>query len=259
MLALGFSASVVAAGGAQSTRMPPPIRPDVRSDIEGVWDFSSRTPLQRPSQFAGKAFLTREEAATFERELRASQDVDRRGETAEADLNGPGTNEFWLERGSLAEVDGRIPTSLIVAPADGLLPAPTAESQRRIAERQFVNGRADAADDRALNERCLRAISGPPYLPSPDANTLRIVVSPGHVALTVEKFHETRIVTLGGRHPSSAVRSWTGDARGRWDGDTAVVPMRRFSYPLYEFACHEGNYSLPNILRGARVGEQSGR
>ena len=23
--------------------------------------------------------------------------------------------------------------------------------------------------------------------------------------------------------------------------------------PLYEFACHEGNYALPNILRGARL------
>jgi hypothetical protein len=26
--------------------------------------------------------------------------------------------------------------------------------------------------------------------------------------------------------------------------------------PLYEFACHEGNYSLPNILAGARRKEQ---
>ena len=26
--------------------------------------------------------------------------------------------------------------------------------------------------------------------------------------------------------------------------------------PLFEFACHEGNYALPNILRGARMQEQ---
>jgi hypothetical protein len=24
---------------------------------------------------------------------------------------------------------------------------------------------------------------------------------------------------------------------------------------MYEFACHEGNYSLPNIMRGQRVAE----
>jgi hypothetical protein len=29
--------------------------------------------------------------------------------------------------------------------------------------------------------------------------------------------------------------------------------------PLFEFACHEGNYSLPNILAGARAAERSGQ
>jgi hypothetical protein len=33
---------------------------------------------------------------------------------------------------------------------------------------------------------------------------------------------------------------------------TVVLPMRRTGEQLYEFACHEGNYALPNILRGAR-------
>jgi hypothetical protein len=29
--------------------------------------------------------------------------------------------------------------------------------------------------------------------------------------------------------------------------------MSRFDKPLYEYACHEGNYSLPNILRGGQA------
>ena len=33
---------------------------------------------------------------------------------------------------------------------------------------------------------------------------------------------------------------------------TAQFPMMRTSDPVYEYACHEGNYSLPNILKGAR-------
>jgi hypothetical protein len=35
----------------------------------------------------------------------------------------------------------------------------------------------------------------------------------------------------------------------------AEMPFRTARGPLYEYACHEGNYSLPNILRGARVEE----
>jgi hypothetical protein len=35
--------------------------------------------------------------------------------------------------------------------------------------------------------------------------------------------------------------------------------MQRVNDPLYEFACHEGNYALGNILRGARVEEQRTR
>jgi hypothetical protein len=38
---------------------------------------------------------------------------------------------------------------------------------------------------------------------------------------------------------------------------TASVPMRRTDAPLYEYACHEGNYSLPNILAGQRAIEKA--
>jgi len=36
----------------------------------------------------------------------------------------------------------------------------------------------------------------------------------------------------------------------------AEMPMRSAKGPIYEYACHEGNYSLPNILSGARVAER---
>jgi hypothetical protein len=29
--------------------------------------------------------------------------------------------------------------------------------------------------------------------------------------------------------------------------------MTRYDGPLFEYACHEGNYSLPNILRGGQM------
>jgi hypothetical protein len=37
---------------------------------------------------------------------------------------------------------------------------------------------------------------------------------------------------------------------------TAQFPMTRMNEPVYEYACHEGNYSLPNILKGARKAEE---
>ena len=38
-----------------------------------------------------------------------------------------------------------------------------------------------------------------------------------------------------------------------WKGE---LTMARSSAPIYEYACHEGNYSLPNMLRGYRLGER---
>jgi hypothetical protein len=37
----------------------------------------------------------------------------------------------------------------------------------------------------------------------------------------------------------------------------AEMPMRATKGPIYEYACHEGNYSLPNILAGARAQEKA--
>ena len=41
--------------------------------------------------------------------------------------------------------------------------------------------------------------------------------------------------------PTTWDRSWTGE-----------YPWRGTDEPLYEYACHEGNYALAGVLRGAR-------
>lgn len=40
-----------------------------------------------------------------------------------------------------------------------------------------------------------------------------------------------------------------------WRGE---MPLRRSGKPIYEYACHEGNYSLPAILAGGREQERAG-
>ena len=45
--------------------------------------------------------------------------------------------------------------------------------------------------------------------------------------------------------PASFARPWT-----------AQIPMTKTDGPLFEYACHEGNYGMDGILRGARTKEQ---
>lgn len=287
------------AGSSESWRVP--LTSGGHPDLEGVWNFATLTPLERPERFAGLAYMSDAEAASFEKDLLEAQ----RGSPVAAFLD-----EIWLERGTLARIDGRYPTSLIVEPGDGRLPALTAGAVRTRAARTASGRSFNSPADFNLSERCLRSASGPPYLPgAPDSNLLRIVLSRDVVALVQEKFHETRIVPLSGSPAlSPAIRSWVGVSRGRWEADTLVVettnftpqlvlanrfdehlrlverftrvgvsmlvyeftvhnptfftapwtvrlPMMRTSNELYEFACHEGNYSLPNILRTARAEE----
>jgi hypothetical protein len=271
-------------------------------DMEGTWSFATLTPLERPQRFAGRASMTSEEAAAFERETLEGVDLDRPGPGGALELRGGAINEFWTERGRLASIDGQIPTSLIVDPADGRLPAVLRE--RPAQQLRTFN----EVSDFNLSERCLRSASGPPFIPGAlDGNLIRITQSSAHIAITQEKFHEVRLVALDGRpHLPADVRSWVGDAIGRWDGDTLVVettnftqalsasarfdgnlhlaerftrtgpntllyeatvndptvyaspwtvrlPMTKTEERLYEYACHEGNHAIRNILRAARL------
>ena len=46
--------------------------------------------------------------------------------------------------------------------------------------------------------------------------------------------------------PTAFTRPWKGE-----------LTMARSPGPVYEYACHEGNYALPNLLNGFRVGERA--
>ena len=43
-----------------------PRTPDGQPDLQGVWEFATITPMERPRELAGKQVLTAEEAARFE-------------------------------------------------------------------------------------------------------------------------------------------------------------------------------------------------
>jgi len=156
-------------------------------------------------------------------------------------------------------------------------------------------------------ERCITRGSAGLPLPTLYNNNIRIAQAPGLVAIVHEMVHETRLVPLDDSAFGN-VRSYLGESRGRWEGETLVVESRNFNGKapyrgagenlrvterytrvgdgrvefqvtfddatqwtqpwtaaysmrtaegeLYEYACHEGNYGLRNILENARDEER---
>ena len=144
-------------------------------------------------------------------------------------------------------------------------------------------------------------------LPAAYNMNVQIFQTADHVVLLNEMVHNARIIPLDGS-AHSAVPLWTGDSRGRYEGDTLVVetknflretsfrnssknlqlterfqrlddntllysftvadpntwtvpwsvelPMRKSDLPMFEYACHEGNYGMDGTLTGARAIEK---
>jgi hypothetical protein len=275
-------------------------------DLQGVWDYRTITPLERPRDFGTREFLTADEAAALEK--RAAKRLDE-----PPDETVPATTvhaPYWTDPGRRVLEDRR--TSLIVDPPDGRIPALTPEGQARLAARGGTNregGRADSYEDRSLLERCITWGMPTAILPGLYNNNIHIFQSPGYVAILHEMVHDVRIIPLERAHVGSDIRPMLGDSRGRWEGNTLVVettnfssktnyrgssqnlrlverftrldadtigfqvtvedpttwskswtaafPMRPSEGLIYEYACHEGNYGLKNILEVARDEEKA--
>lgn len=298
-------------------------------DLQGVWNFSSNTPMTRPSRYGTQEFLTQEqiqEAIARNEAAAAAADAAAARRVVDPDApetsdNPGGYNDFWVESAGIGDV---VRTSLIVYPEDGQIPAaregaqiqrgglgPDIPGSRPV--RYVVGGIAkDGPEDRGLSERCIVGFnSGPPFTPSLYNNNVQIFQSRDTAVIMTEMIHDARIVPLGDKPAlNDDIRLWSGDSRGWWEGDTlvvetrnfnglrqsfasrgsnidavltekftrtsydnvnyeftiddpstftdkitAIVPMTKVAGQLYEYACHEGNYGMTNILRGQRVEE----
>jgi hypothetical protein len=200
---------------------------------------------------------------------------------------------------------------MVVDPPNGRVPLKREAMEKRDATLALP---ADTTEHYGPWERCItRGVPGA-MLPGAYNNGHQIVQTSDYVAIHSEMIHEARVIPLDGRpHLNAAVRSWTGDSRGHWDGDTLVVDTTNFNgkgwiatnvaagwlrgvrqseachlterltrvdrdtikyeitiddtniytsawkvafplnrddrYLIFEYACHEGNYALENMLR----------
>ena len=210
---------------------------DGQPDLQGVWDFRTVTPMERPSEFANKEVLSDQEAEEFAQKRVQESNVDAlRGKTASGLANGQTTtqdvtlayNDFWYDRGT--KVVGTKRTSLVVDPPDGKIPAFTPEARKRVdAERAARERPAEGPEDRSVGERCIMGFnSGPPMVPGGYNQNLQIFQTAQSVVILNEMVHNARVIPLDGR-PHGNIRQWAGVSRGRWAGNTLVVDTRNFS------------------------------
>jgi len=291
-------------------------------DLRGYYLVATYTPLQRPPALKDKEFYTEEEAAAvFKASVEADSAVDPKN-----------VHYDWKEYGMDAWQSGVRPnlrTSLIVDPRDGRIPplTPAAEKRRdeRAAAARARSPEVGVQTLRSFYTRCIMGnAGGTPLVRGGNVASasavgsaggvtaeFQITQSPGYVVVITESNSDARIIPLDGRpHLPSTVRTWLGDSRGRWEGNTLVVETTnfndkspgtnyqgstdalrlierftlvapktlRYQYtvsdpqtwttswsadsvvpridpPLYEFACHEQNYGVMNVVKGAQVRE----
>ena len=284
---LAAAAAVLACGpllfAAQSDRTAANTRwtvgrtPEGRPDLQGMWTNYDPTPFER---------------------LNPGEERPREPAVSTAD---------WLIQDG--PVSARRP-SMVVDPPNGRVPIKREAAEKRDADYAL---RADSIEHYGPWERCItRGVPGAMF-PGAYNNGHQIVQTPDYIVMHSEMIHEARVIPLDGRpHLGALAASWSGDSRGRWEGDTLVVDTTNFNgrswiatnaaagwlrgipqteachlverftrvdantiqyeatiddpnvytnrwtvkfplnkderYRIFEYACHEGNHALENML-----------
>ena len=203
-------------------------------DLQGVYTFSTPTPLERPNGLAAKDTFTEAELAELEEKTTA-------GFNSEGNAPRPGDpgayNNFWTstEKGRLT---GR--TSLILDPENGRMPPLTERAQkvrdqlvkeaaaRRVTVGPVQHSLYDTWKDHPSYTRCVARPM--PRIQQSYNHGLQILQTPGYVVIDYESMHNVRIIPLDRRpHLDSGIRLWDGDSRGHWEGNTLVVDWTNFT------------------------------
>jgi hypothetical protein len=233
LLTSGLALGCLAFGQTSDT----PKTPWGDPDLQGVYttDDLNGVPLERPAKYGTRRFLTEQEFADRAKEVtseRSTIDTGVRPTTGfwarvkDAGVDAAAAPAQWIE---YARHASRL-TSLVVDPPNGQIPPLTPEGQkRRAAQPNYYDMRPASWEDLSSYDRCItRGVTGS-FFPSIYGNGSQILQTKGVVALRTEMIHETRLIPLDGRpHAGPGLRSYMGDPRGHFEGNTLVVETTNF-------------------------------
>jgi hypothetical protein len=230
-------------------------------DLQGTYtsDDCIGTPMQRPANLGDRLVATEQELQQREGAIARNAEIDSQQTVTSNAIVTTGPPSHWVER-------ARRPcrqTSLVIDPPNGQIPPLTPEAQTRAGRGQRGGGGDELAapaaprgaapvaapeggrggarggapqniiynswEDFSYYIRCItRGVAGS-ILPVIYGNGTQIVQAPGYVMLLQEMIHEARVIPLDKRpHASSNIRSYMGDPRGHWEGNTLVVETTNF-------------------------------
>ena len=121
-------------------------------------------------------------------------------------------------------------TALVTDPPDGRIPPITEEARKRQAARQAAE-QAKGADVQSpgMYTRCITGNGGPPRIQGGVTVESQIFQSPGYAVISIMS-GDTRVIPLDGRaHLPSNIKTYLGDARGHFEGNTLVVETTNFN------------------------------
>jgi hypothetical protein len=284
-------------------------------DISGTYtsDDLQGVPVERPKEYGTRRFLTEQElaerAASVDRQKSAINTGERPKEGFWARVQGLGKVEAEAVPPNFVEYARRASalTSLVSDPPDGRIPAITAEAKARRSA-SYTNTRPQSYFDMTIYDRCITRGVTAGFFPAIYGNGSQFIQTKDMVAIRYEMIHETRLIPLDNR-PRTKIRTYMGEPRGHWEGNTLVVETTNFiggklsisgppysedlvlterftrtapnileysvtvndpktyaaqwtatfpltsepGYEIFEYACHEGNYSMRNRLSAARA------
>jgi hypothetical protein len=222
-------AAPVAAAAPAAKVWTQPKTPWGDPDVQGTWtsDDCIGTPLQRPANLGDRLYYTEQELAQRQGNLERQLQNDLVETVAPDQRVGTGPPGHWGER-------ARRPckqTSLVMDPPNGRLPDMLPEAKARPVPEGAGNNspKADSWEDFSYYIRCItRGVPGSIF-PVIYGNGQQIVQGKGFVTILQEMVHEARVIPVDGRpHASPNIRSYMGDARGHWEGNTLVVETTNF-------------------------------
>jgi hypothetical protein len=275
----------------------PPRTPWGTPDLGGYWEYRSTTPLQRPEELAGKTVLTPAEEAEYltrrhaaigrERDLQLNADWWQPGGLTDGRtslITNPADGRLPARTPAGAERARTLGIAIRLRAADGpedreryercimgrTVPL-MAVSPNRLAQifqtpghvailhEQNSDLRVIPLDGRPAPAAAIRQWQGSSrgrwegdtlVVETAGFNGAWTIQGTGPEAHYVERLRFSDADTLHYEFTAHDPDSFAGP----W---TVMFPITRAVGPVFENACHEGNYSMPLILRGARAAERA--